>query len=47
VDFVDAVDRHGAESDLSWQYAANVLVAGRLLGSWLDQSILYNGGGGK
>lgn len=38
-DFADTVRLHGIDSDSTWAAATQTLVAGRLLGSWLDIAI--------
>jgi hypothetical protein len=40
IDYVNVTNKFGPENDYSWSYAADVLVTGRMLGYWLDQSLL-------
>lgn len=41
VDMVEASNRYGIESDVTWSCAADALVAGRMLGHWLDCAFLH------
>ena len=41
VDMVEAANRHGIDSDTTWSCAADAIVAGRMLGQWLDCAFLH------